>query len=334
MNNLHWIGFPFLGVIVLFLYFSCDVEAKEEADVTVTGKKTGPQIGGGGVRLSETNLELLVGESTVLEAEVTSGNSSNRNVSWSSSNESVVEVDNAGNVTGVSVGKALINASLISGSRASCFVEVVQEKAVRLKQKRINLVLNSPAVTKALSPVFRDLSDDVSRWESSDVTVARVDGSGVATGYKVGRAVITVRAKSGGKATCDVYVYKESGGLEISGNAVVGIGTETGPVVVIPAQKNGVPITTIGYRAFNNCKNLKEVIIPDSITKIGAHAFSYSSLNRIKIPRSVTTIEPLAFHMCSSLEIYCSVDSKPSGWDGNWMDLSPTVNAFWGYEGD
>ena len=72
--------------------------------------------------------------------------------------------------------------------------------------------------------------------------------------------------------------------------------------VVIPAEIDGLPVTSIGYSAFSFCTSLTSITIPDSVTSIGHSAFnSCESLNSISIPDSVTSIGIAAFQYCSSL---------------------------------
>ncbi len=66
--------------------------------------------------------------------------------------------------------------------------------------------------------------------------------------------------------------------------------------VVIPAEIDGLPVTSIGTFAFWWCPSLTSVIIPDSVTNIGEDAFgSCSSLTSITIPESVKSIGNDAF---------------------------------------
>ena len=60
-------------------------------------------------------------------------------------------------------------------------------------------------------------------------------------------------------------------------------------------------MTRIGINAFNHCRNLTNVMIPNSVTSIGENAFNNCILRSITIPDSVTSIENNAFDGCSPL---------------------------------
>ena len=72
--------------------------------------------------------------------------------------------------------------------------------------------------------------------------------------------------------------------------------------VSIPAAINGLPVTSIGNKAFGSCTNLTDATIPNSITSLGQGAFYFcSSLTNVIIGTGVTSIGQDAFSFCSRL---------------------------------
>ena len=85
---------------------------------------------------------------------------------------------------------------------------------------------------------------------------------------------------------------------------------------VIPAEIDGLPVTSIGGHAFYWCSGLTSVTIPESVTSIGDYAFyRCESLTSVTIPDSVTSIGSQAFFYCSGLTSVTIPDSVTSiGW--------------------
>ena len=80
--------------------------------------------------------------------------------------------------------------------------------------------------------------------------------------------------------------------------------------IIIPSVVGGYPVVGVGNRAFENCKGLRSVTIPDSVMSIGQRAFEgCTSLASVTIPNSVTNIGVYAFYGCSWLESVTIPDS-------------------------
>jgi hypothetical protein len=83
-------------------------------------------------------------------------------------------------------------------------------------------------------------------------------------------------------------------------------------IIIIPAEYKGIPVTKIGGNAFSESKydeesgipRLQRVLIPESVTTIGHHAFAEcESLQNIRIPDSLTTIESMLLRVVRMLPL-------------------------------
>ena len=77
------------------------------------------------VELSSKENTIAVGKRLQLSSTVLPANANNKSVTWSSSYESVADVDQNGMITGKKVGKVIITATTINGLTASCNIRVL-----------------------------------------------------------------------------------------------------------------------------------------------------------------------------------------------------------------
>ena len=166
------------------------------------------------VSIDKTSLELTEGDKTTLTATVLPENASNKNVSWSSSDEKVATVSATGEVTAVAPGKATITVTTEDGAKtAKCEVTVNKKiypvESVSLDKTSLELTEGDKATLTATVLPDNATNKNVS-WSSSDEKVATVSASGEVTAVAPGKAAITVTTEDGAKtAKCEVTVNKK-----------------------------------------------------------------------------------------------------------------------------
>ena len=58
----------------------------------------------------------------------------------------------------------------------------------------------------------------------------------------------------------------------------------------------------IQKRAFYRCKELKEITLPDTLTKIGAEAFYFCPIEKLELPEGLQKLDHKAFFGCKRLK--------------------------------
>ena len=164
------------------------------------------------VSLDRTSVELEEGEDRMLTATVNPENASNKNVTWSSSDPSVVSVVN-GYIVALKTGRATITVMTEDGGKtATCEVTVntktVPVTSVSLDKTSVELIEGDVlTLTVTINP--SNASNKNVTWSSSNPSVATVS-NGKVTALKVGNATITVKTEDGDRiATCEVTVAEK-----------------------------------------------------------------------------------------------------------------------------
>ena len=162
------------------------------------------------VSLSQTELSLTEGNTAQLTATVKPDNATNKNVTWTSSDETVATVTD-GLVTALKEGTATITVTTADGGFTdTCQVTVtaalVPVSGVTLNKDSLSLgVGDSETLTATVAPA--NATNQNVTWASSAPSVATVDAAGKVTAVGAGTATITVTTQDGNHtATCTVTV--------------------------------------------------------------------------------------------------------------------------------
>ena len=115
----------------IIMKINCTAEPEEEKpeDVKVTG-----------ISLDKTSAELNINEILELKASISPSDVTNKEVTWTSSNEDIAKVDENGKVTAVATGKVTITVTTKDGNfKATCEVTVRNEEVPVIKVTGVSL---------------------------------------------------------------------------------------------------------------------------------------------------------------------------------------------------
>lgn len=136
-----------------------------------------------------------------------------------------------------------------------------------------------------------------------------------------------------GNAVAVQYTQEQSSGLvyleipaELDGHKVVELANFKNSMLRKKLRSVIVPegVERIGDRAFMNCRELEQVILPTTLTEIGAAAFSGTAVQTVTAP-AVVTIGESAFEGCESLRGFTLPETVRSIGDFAFADTGLTI---------
>lgn len=164
-----------------------------------------------GVSFDTNEVSLAVG-STFTPGIIFTPSGSAGELTWTSFNRAVADVDSQGNITAVAAGSAVITAVLFNGESASITVTVTPEPtqaaSIALNLKDISLFVGTHVAPKVFC--YPKGSERTVTWTSSKPNIASVDSSGTITAVAKGKAVIIAKLDNGVSAAVNVTVTAPS----------------------------------------------------------------------------------------------------------------------------
>lgn len=202
-----------IGLMAMFAVFSCTDEAKPETP----GDKTPVQTA---IELSNTELTIVIGESSVLAAKITPSSKA-ADIIWQTADPEIASLTetvsgqevksdisapavSAVRIDGNSIGRTTVIA-VIDNIIEKCTVDVVAKEAAAVTLNKTELALNvGESETLAATVEPEDVTDPSISWTSDNPDVAAVV-LGEVKALSAGTAIITA-ACSGKTAECKVTV--------------------------------------------------------------------------------------------------------------------------------
>lgn len=214
------IGEPILLPLTKEMLSGYDMEQEGRQTVTVTygGSTTSFDIlvnpvAVDSIHISDSKLEMYRGESHQLDASVEPANASEKGIIWSSSDDSVVSVDEDGKLTARKRGTVTITAASEADEDVKAVCEVVVQVAantITLNKTAVSLKIGQrESISVSMLPL--DATEKVF-WESEDLAVAQIeeDEDGNISIYAVGGGETRIWAmteKNELAVSCQVTVH-------------------------------------------------------------------------------------------------------------------------------
>jgi putative cell wall-binding protein len=170
-----------------------------------------------GITLSDSQLDLIIGDQQNIKANVLPYDAANKNISWTSSNPDIAAVDSTGKVTALKVGTAIITATTVDGNKsATCTVTV---KDV------------TPPAAPSVNPV--NDSDNVITGSAEPGTTVTVTAGGEVLGTTV--------TDSNGNFTLAITVQKAGTSLTVTATDTAGNVSDVTEVTVDDVTAPSIP---------------------------------------------------------------------------------------------
>ncbi|MBQ0080415.1 MAG: Ig domain-containing protein [Alistipes sp.] len=166
-----------------------------------------PEVPVESASMDRNELELSEGESKKLSVTVLPVNATNKNVTFTSLDPTIVTISQDGTVKGIKAGTTTITCKAHSGFGVACSVTVrfVDEQSVSLNEDEIDMFMNHTfKLSATILPA--NASDKSLTWTSNNMSVASVASDGTVTAHNNGSATITATASNGRTASCKVRV--------------------------------------------------------------------------------------------------------------------------------
>lgn len=157
------------------------------------------------IKFSAAAKSIVNGKSLTFKPEFNPKNTTDKSLTWKSSNSKVATVDKNGVVRAVGVGKAKITCTTKLGKKSASYtVTVTPAKVTSVKLNKTSMTLDySRSYTLKATVAPSCAANKKLTWKSSNTKVATVSSKGVVKAVGKGTATITCTSQDGSKKTAN-----------------------------------------------------------------------------------------------------------------------------------
>ena len=198
-----------------------DGNVKSQCKVVVSKEAIEPTE----INFSDKNIKLKVNEEKVLSYQILPKNANISNFKFTSSNSSIVSVNNTGIIKGIKKGNATITMIVNNKIRNSINITVEDNAVLPNKINMIQAItLDTGSVYKLNVEIEpRNATNKSVVYSSSNPSVVSVDSNGIIVGLKEGTSTITVKTHNNITSTCLITVKNKNKNIPLQSIAIKNI---------------------------------------------------------------------------------------------------------------
>ncbi len=194
------------------------ITAKTERGTSKKFKITVNEVLAKNIRVTNGDTEILLGESQTLECKFSPENTTDKTVTWKSSDESIISVSASGEIIANNLGKATIT---VMHKNLTDNIEI---EVMPIDAESVEIVLpdeiekNNDGTPKMKKGSMIQLEAEFSpenttykeiEWTVNDEAVAGIDENGLLTANEDGKITVTATAKNGVREKIEIVVYSK-----------------------------------------------------------------------------------------------------------------------------
>lgn len=189
--------------------------------------------------ITNASSNILIGDTALLSIKYIPENTTNKNIIWSSDNNSVISITNTGKITANSLGTAKITATHNNITKSVDIVVLpIEADTIELTYPaEENKLKKGENVELKAAILPANTTDKTIKWSVDNDEIAEIDKHGILTAKKTGTVIVTAETANGKKQQIEIKLYSYDGIIAFLIIIIILSGT-MGGLYLIKKKKN------------------------------------------------------------------------------------------------
>ena len=152
------------------------------------------------IRIDKQIVNMNTGDTITLKPIIEPSNATNKNITYTSSNTSVISVDSDGRVVAKNAGKSIVTLRTNNGKVVSVTINVsvknILPESIMFSKSKMDMYVGDYTYLQAITKPI-DITNKVFEWSSSNSSIVTVNNFGMITAKKTGTSTISAKTENG-----------------------------------------------------------------------------------------------------------------------------------------